>query len=275
MPHLLNLTPLATVWGQTTHPGLKRADNQDACDFFPKDGAALSTPKGQLFIVADGMGGHAGGKEASRMAVDLVRQAYISDPDHSIPDSLQRAFEATNAQIYQRANTNADFRGMGTTCTVLVLRDDRACIAHVGDSRVYRITRSRIEQLTKDHSKVAEMRRLGILTEVEARHHPEKSHLYRALGIAPAVKVDITPDLPLRAGERFLLCTDGIAKIEADEIKKIALSISPQAACDALIQLANERGGTDNSTVQVIWITPANTARERKYEVFRRFLGSR
>jgi protein phosphatase len=265
---------LVTVCGQATHKGLKRADNQDACDFFPKEGGALSTPKGQLFIVADGMGGHAGGKEASRMAVDLVLQAYFSDPDHSISDSLRRALEMTNEQIYQRANTSEVFRGMGTTCTVLVLRDDRACIAHVGDSRAYRITRSQIEQLTKDHSKVAEMRRLGILTEAEARHHPEKSHLYRALGIAAAVKADITPGLPLRGGERFLLCTDGIAKIEVEEIKKIVLSKSPQAACDALIQLANNRGGADNSTVQVIWIKPANSARERIYEAFSRFLKS-
>ena len=251
---------LPIVWGQATHQGLKRTDNQDACDFFPKEGAALSTPKGRLFIVTDGMGGHAGGKEASWMAVRLVQEAYFADPDENITACLERAFAAANAQIYQRAKDNLEFHGMGTTCTALVLKDDRVYVAHLGDSRAYRITKSKIEQLTQDHTKVAEMLRLGILTKEEALHHPEKSHLYRALGIAATMPAEVSVTGPLRAGERYLLCTDGIAKVELQEVKRMVLENSPQAACDRLIQAANDRGGSDNSTVQVIAIERAARA---------------
>jgi serine/threonine protein phosphatase PrpC len=264
---------LIISYGHATHQGLKRADNQDAFGKFPPDSLALSLPKGQLFIVADGMGGHANGKEASAMAVQIVQQVYFADPNENIPDSLRAAVEAANEKIHQRATSKLEFRGMGTTCTALVLKDDRAYIAHVGDSRAYRISKSKIEQLTQDHSKVAEMQRLGILTESEAKSHPEKSHLYRALGIAPTVKVDLRDDLYLRPDERFLLCTDGLAKIAGHEIKQIVLTHSPAEACDKLIQLANARGGSDNSTVQVIWVQNAAATGNRALSAVRRFFG--
>jgi len=264
---------LIITYGNATHQGLKRADNQDALGKFPPDSLALSLPKGLLFIVADGMGGHANGKEASAMAVHAVQQVYFSDPHENISDRLARAFEAANERIYQRATSTIEFRGMGTTCTALVLQDDRAYIAHVGDSRAYRLTKSKIEQLTQDHSKVAEMQRLGILTESEAKSHPEKSHLYRALGIAPTVKADLVAEFPVRPDERFLLCTDGLAKIAAHEIKQIVLANSPPEACDKLIQLANARGGSDNSTAQVIWVQNAAATGNRALSVVRRLFG--
>ncbi len=264
---------MTIVFGQASHQGLKRADNQDAFGKFPPDSLELSLPKGLLFIVADGMGGHAHGKEASAMAVHTVQQVYFADPNENIPDSLRAALDAANEKIYQRATSKIEFRGMGTTCTALVLQDDRACIAHVGDSRVYRLTKAKIEQLTQDHSKVAEMKRLGILTESEAKSHPEKSHLYRALGIAPTVKADLVADLPLRPDERFLLCTDGLAKISEDEIKQIVLAQSPPEACDKLIELANARGGSDNSTAQVIWVKNAASPGEGGLSVIRRLFG--
>jgi protein phosphatase len=264
---------LVISYGHATHQGLKRADNQDAFGKFPPDSLELSLPKGLLFIVADGMGGHANGKEASAMAVQIVQQVYFADPNENISECLQAAFETANEQIHQRATSKLEFRGMGTTCTALVLHDDRAYIAHVGDSRAYRISKSKIEQLTQDHSKVAEMQRLGILTESEAKSHPEKSHLYRALGIAPTVKVDLAADLPLRPDERFLLCTDGLAKIAEHEIKQIVLANSPPEACDKLIELANDRGGSDNSTAQVIWVKNAAATGGGALSVMRRFFG--
>ena len=248
------------VCAQASHQGLKRQDNQDAWGKFPENGLGLSSPKGQLFIVADGMGGHAGGKEASWMAVRLVPEAYFADPDENIAACLERAFAAANGQIYQRAKDSLEFHGMGTTCTALVLQDDRGYVAHLGDSRAYRITKSKIEQLTQDHTKVAEMLRLGILTKEEARNHPEKSHLYRALGIAATMPAEVSVTGPLRAGERYLLCTDGIAKIELPEVKRLVLEYSPQTACDQLIEAANKLGGADNSTVQVIEIRGAARA---------------
>jgi len=248
------------VCGQATHQGLKRADNQDAWGRFPEDGQGLLSPKGQLFMVADGMGGHAGGREASGLAVRLVPEAYFADPDENIAACLERAFAAANEQIYQRAKDSLEFHGMGTTCTALVLKDDRVYVAHLGDSRAYRITKSKIEQLTQDHTKVAEMLRLGILTREEALHHPEKSHLYRALGIAATMPAEVSGAEPLRAGEHYLLCTDGIAKVELPEVKRIVLENSPPDACNQLIEEANKRGGSDNSTVQVIAIQRAARA---------------
>lgn len=245
------------ICGQASHQGLKRVDNQDAWGRLPEDAQGLSSCKGQLLIVADGMGGHAGGKEASGMAVRLVQEAYFADPDENIAACLERAFAAANAQIYQRANDHLEFHGMGTTCTALVLKDDRVYVAHLGDSRAYRITKSKIEQLTQDHTKVAEMVRLGILNRKEALHHPEKSHLYRALGIAATMPAEVSNLGPLQAGEYYLLCTDGIAKVELAEVKRLVLENPPQAACDQLIQAANACGGSDNSTVQVIAIQGA------------------
>jgi protein phosphatase len=253
---------------------MKRADNQDAYGKFPEDDLSLTAPKGQLFIVADGMGGHAGGKEASAMAVRFVHEVYFSDPDPDIAACLRRAFATANERIYQRANSSAELHGMGTTCTALVLQGERACIAHVGDSRAYRITKSQIALLTHDHTKVAEMQRLGILTAEEARRHPQKSHLERAVGIAPVVQADIIADLaPLHEGERFLLCTDGLAKVKTREIQRIVMAKPPTAACRALIDSANARGGSDNSTVQVIWLEPGGSARGRALAAWRRLVG--
>jgi serine/threonine protein phosphatase PrpC len=252
---------LSITFGNASDRGLKRTENQDCYGKFPEDDLSLATPKGQLFIVADGMGGHAAGREASRMAVDIIREIYFADQSGDIPASLEQAMEAANQRIYDRANSHGEFRGMGSTCTLLVLKDDRGYIAHVGDSRAYRITRSQIEQLTQDHSKVAEMQRLGILTKAEARNHPEKSHLLRALGIAPTVQVDIIDNIPLRPGEHFLLCTDGMTKVEDAEIKRIVLANSPQPACQRLVELANQRGGADNITVQLIRIESAASKR--------------
>jgi len=256
---------MTIVFGQATHQGLKRADNQDACDWFPQDNASLASAKGQLFIVADGMGGHAGGKEASSMAVRLVREAYFAAAAGDVIDNLRFAFEIANEKIYQQARSSLEFRGMGTTCTALVLQKDRAYLAHVGDSRAYLITKSKITQLTEDHSKVAEMLRMGILNAEEAQRHPERSQLYRALGMAAATKADFRGDLMLQPGEWFLLCTDGIAKVQKHEIKRRVLSNPPQTACDKLIDLANERGGSDNSTVQIIAIKGEAGARSWRW----------
>lgn len=237
--------------------GLKRRENQDAFGKFPEDDLSLSGPKGQLFIVADGMAGHAAGKEASTMAVEITRAAYFSDTAADIALSLREAMELANRRIYERANSSPEFSRMGTTCTVLVCKDDRGYIAHVGDSRAYRITRAQIEQLTSDHSKVAEMLRFGILTAEQAKNHPEKFHLFRALGLAPTVEVDVLAAFALQEGEHYLLCTDGVGRIENEVIAEIVLANPPAYACRRLIELANQSGGYDNATVQVIRVDVA------------------
>jgi len=237
--------------------GLRRSENQDNYGIFPKDPIEPPGSMGRLFIIADGMGGHSGGREASEMAVRLVEETYFSDTANDTANALRHALEHANEQIYQRAEASPHVGGMGTTCTALVLKGRTAYLAHVGDSRAYRINRENVWQLTRDHSKVAELQRQGILSEKEAREHPERSIIMRALGIAPAVEVDIIEDIPINAGECFLLCTDGLAAVKEREMSKVVLSNPPEVACQKLIASALDRGGQDNVTVQVIRIDGA------------------
>ncbi len=235
--------------------GLVRTENQDAWGKFPQDNDDLTTPHGVLFIVADGMGGHQGGREASQMAVRLISQVYFSQSEDSLPSRLKHAFEVANEQILQHAGRNPQLQGMGTTCTALVLQANHAFIAHVGDSRAYRINDHEVTQLTQDHSYVAEMQRQGILTDEEAKGHPQRSVLNRALGAKPKEEVDLVDGILMKCGDRFVICSDGLAKVTDDELKSIVMSKEPENACQALVDLANERGGSDNVTIQIITVT--------------------
>jgi len=232
--------------------GVRRSDNQDSFGKFPPDNIDLSIPKGHLFIVADGMGGHDGGKQASSMAVNIVNKVYFSDLSANVPDRLKMAVETANQEIHEEALRNEQTAKMGTTCTVLVLSGKQATIAHVGDSRLYRIRKNKIEQLTQDHTKIAEMLKHGVLTKKEAKNHPERSVLNRALGVQSTVETDIITGIPLQDENFFLLCSDGLKNVSDEEIKKTVLENSSQNACEILVRLANDRGGEDNVTVQVI-----------------------
>ena len=245
---------LSLTIGYNSDVGIVRTENQDCYGKFPEDSDDLRSPMGQLFIVADGMGGHSGGQQASQLAVDAVQRVYFSDSGHDLLSRLKTAFEVANREIYDHSAQKPELRGMGTTCTALALQHNRGYIAHVGDSRVYRINRRKIEQLTSDHSKVAELMREGVLTEKQAKTHPQRSILSRALGVDQSVEVDIIDEIALRPGDYYLLCTDGLAKVTDDEIKSIVLSNSVQDACEKLINVAIDRGGDDNVTVQVIRI---------------------
>jgi len=239
-----------TYFGQSD-VGLQRSENQDAFGKFPGDTNRLSYKKGQLFIVADGMGGHQRGREASELAVRTICD-YLETSTDPIPLNLKRAFEAANTAIHTKSEESLETGIMGTTCVALLLTEHNPYIAHVGDSRVYRVNEAGIEQLTEDHSKVAEMLREGILTEQEAAEHPSKSVLSRALGVKPSVEVDIRTDDPLESGNHYVLCSDGLSAVEPKIIQEIVLSNPPREACQRLIDLANEAGGHDNVTVQVI-----------------------
>lgn len=235
-------------------PGRQRPGNEDYWGKFPEDNADLNYKKGQLFIVADGMGGHTRGREASETAVNIIQQEYYSYLSMNIHLSLKDAFDQANTQIYLKGGSFDQSIKMGTTGSALVLSGDMAFIAHVGDSRVYKMSSDRIEQITQDHSFIAEMKQKGILTEEEAKHHPRRSEINRALGIMPHVEVDIIDNIPLMPGDRYILCTDGLNKVSPAEIKEIVLKHNAQLAAESLIKLANERGGEDNITVQVIHI---------------------
>jgi protein phosphatase len=212
------------------------------------------TPHGQLFVVADGMGGHQGGQEASQMAVRIILQVYASGTEAAIPDRLKGAFEAANDQILQHARRNPQLQGMGTTCTALVLQDRQAYLAHVGDSRAYLINHEGIKQLTQDHSYVAEMQRQGILTDQEAKSHPQRSVLNRALGVKPSEDIDLIDGMTVAAEDHFLLCSDGLSTVSDKKLLEVVTSNPPEAACNKLVQLANDMGGGDNVTSQIIRI---------------------
>lgn len=242
------------TYGHATHRGLKRTENQDAYGKFPRDSVETTHPKGHLFIVADGMGGHQGGREASQMAVHIIEEEFFSDPSMNIPDSLLRAFNAANKEIYKRAASDPSLRGMGTTSTALVIIGQTAYFAHIGDSRAYRVTEDRFEQITQDHSQVEELVRRNILTREQAERHPQRNVLSRAMGVQEEIEVDFFNNIEIHPGEHFLLCSDGLARVPKETIQQVILSHHPQEACDQLVQLANEHGGHDNVTVQVVRI---------------------
>jgi serine/threonine protein phosphatase PrpC len=244
------------IFANESHVGMVRSDNQDFLGKFPDESLDVSAPKGLLFIVADGMGGHKAGKEASKMAVDAVSKSYFADGTPAeITDALSTAFRSANHAIYSHSMSNPRYSGMGTTCTALVIQDDYAYIGHIGDSRVYQISKKKIVQLTKDHSKVAEMQRRGIITREEAKTHPERSHLYRALGTKAEAEIDVISQIPIGKNEYFVMCTDGLFNnVEDHEIHEIVLSQPPERACKALVELANVRGGQDNITIQIIHV---------------------
>lgn len=237
-----------------TDIGLVRNENQDSFGKYPHDSDDRNLPKGLLFIVADGMGGHIGGKDASNLAIQIVSREYYSFDSEIISNCLKYAFKTANFRIYQSSKDEMQSHRKGTTCSALVIEKNVAFIAHVGDSRIYRINNSSIEQLTNDHTQVEEMLRKGILSEEEAKNHPSKSILVRALGIESEVEVDIIESIPINSGDNFVICSDGLGKVFPEEIKEIILSNTPESACKELIKLANERGGHDNVTVQVIRI---------------------
>jgi serine/threonine protein phosphatase PrpC/tetratricopeptide (TPR) repeat protein len=232
--------------------GMVRSENQDSFGKFPENDLDLYSEKGQLFIVADGVGGHTGGKEASRMAVNIIGDIYFNSDSPNKNSLLKEAIEEANFRIYKKASGSTEFTRMATTCSTLLLKENTGTIGHVGDSRVYKIENDSIEQLTRDHTQVQEMLREGILTDKEAENYPSKSVLARAVGADEKVKVDLIENVPLRKGQIFVMCSDGLGKVSPDEILNIVPRNSPGKSCETLIGLANERGGKDNITVLII-----------------------
>jgi PPM family protein phosphatase len=212
-----------------------------------------------LAIVADGMGGHNAGEIASALAAETIEAAFPefgADPARQ----LQHAVIAANARIYAESENNSDRNGMGTTCTVLLIQGNQAYSAHVGDSRLYLLRNGGMYLVTEDHSQVFEMVKAGVLTLQEARHHPDKNVITRALGRQPQVEVAIWPQpMPVQAGDGFLLCSDGLCDVlEDDEMNTVASAHNAADACEELVRLAKSRNASDNITVAVIKLLPLN-----------------
>lgn len=234
--------------------GLRRSVNEDCFGVFPEDYLPPYGAHGQLFVVADGMGGLLSGKMASEMAVNTVQEVYFGGQDGAVGRNLQHGFEEANSRIYQMAVDQDLDHKMGTTCSALILTEDRGYVSHVGDSRIYHIQQGKIRQLTEDHTEIAELVRHEMLSRSDAANHPRRSVLSRALGIEEKVDVDLLQDIALERNDRFILCTDGMSKATPDEIKDIAVTSTPGEACQSLVKLAYERGAGDNITVLVVQI---------------------
>ena len=241
------------VVGQRTDRGNKRPRNEDAMGGPPPDlDPDLAKRKGYLYAVADGMGGEAGGQEASTLAIKTLFDEYYRDPEPDVRRSLWNAVQAANLAVYRKARSTPSLARMGTTLTAAVVRGEDLVIAHVGDSRAYRIRNNKIRQLTRDHTWVAEAIHAGTISPEEALNHPKGHILTRALGSEPEVEVD-TGRGKLQPGDQVVLTTDGLTNFVGDgEILQKVQKQGAQKAPDALVDLANERGGHDNITAMII-----------------------
>lgn len=231
--------------------GMRRSNNQDAYAVVLAGDESSWRRRGHVFIVADGMGAHAAGELASKLAVDLVPHLYNKYTDLSPPEALARAIIEANAEIHRRGQANPEFHNMGTTASVLVLVPQGALIGHVGDSRVYRLRGEQLEQLTFDHSLVWEMKASGqIGNNSELAGMVPKNVITRSLGPNSQVKVDIEGPFPVAPGDTFLLCSDGLTgKVEDEELGPVLANLPPREAAQVLADLANLRGGPDNITL--------------------------
>ena len=234
--------------------GMRRATNQDNMSVALASSIEHWQKKGHLFIVADGMGAHAAGELASKLAIDHIPHLYARFNEDSNGESLRKAMSGANGEIYRRGQLNEEFRNMGTTCSSLLLLPGAAIVGHIGDSRVYRMSNNRLEQLTFDHSLVWEMKAAGQLTaEEEAANKVPKNVITRSLGPYPECKVDVEGPFPLKPGETFLLCSDGLTGVITDEeMGSIMANMSPNEAARVMVDLANLRGGPDNITVVIV-----------------------
>lgn len=233
--------------------GCTRKNNEDSIFYvYPPDENILKQ-KGLLAIVADGMGGHQAGEVASQMAVEKINQHYYQQTT-SVKQALEEAFYAANEAIYSASLQQSNLTGMGTTGTALVIIGNQIFCGHVGDSRLYRVRKREIQQLTQDHTVVREWVVDGLISEEEARHHHLKNIITRSLGTHPAVDIDCLGPYQLEIDDIYILCSDGLVDLVSDnEIAKIAATSQEAKDCEELIALAKERGGFDN--ISVITVT--------------------
>jgi serine/threonine protein phosphatase PrpC len=261
-----------------TDVGRKRKHNEDAY---------LVDAERGLFVVADGMGGHAAGEVASRITVESMQEFIAEGLDvtesswpfgqgtgrtPSVGNRLTAAVERANEKVMRAVASRPELKGMGTTVVAALINGERATLVHVGDSRAYLFRDGELRRLTDDHSWVQEQVNAGILSEDEAKAHPLKNVVTRALGGSPHVSVDLI-EVPLRPGDRYLLCSDGLTGMVADEeIHEFFLAEPvPEPAVRRLVALANERGGVDNITAIIVDVLgEAESGEEEKTHTARR-----
>jgi protein phosphatase len=247
-------------WALRSEGGAVRPHNEDYAGSYAPTTPDDAWDRGPLFVVCDGLGGHAAGEVASRTAVQAAIQSWTDGSAGAPHQALRAAVRRANVAVYDAA-LEAGKRGMATTLTALTLAGREAIIAHVGDSRCYLARRETVTQLTNDHSRVAEMLRAGLLTPDQAASHPARSMITRSVGSDPSVQVDLIRQGTER-GDTFVLCSDGLWDvIGRHEVGTVAAGIGTPAtptvaeAADRLVQVALERATPDNVTVLVVRVT--------------------
>ncbi len=257
----MNLKPGIEVAG-LSDVGCQRENNEDSYLYWEPAANEEFQRKGRLAVIADGMGGHEGGQEASRLAVETVREVYDQAFQGDPQAALVEAFAAAHARIQEYAEQHPVFQGMGTTCTAAVVRARQLYFAHVGDSRLYLIRNARILRLTRDHSYVGRLVESGIVRAEDAEKHPQRHILTAALGAGREVAVDSAEEsLPLLEGDNLLLCTDGLWSVVTEEELETTVSANtPAESCAILVKLARQRGGPDNITLQILRVGPDSPA---------------
>lgn len=245
-------------WAFRSHPGLVRAENEDSVGAFAPEDAE---ERGALFVVADGMGGHAAGEVASRIAAQTLLEEWVARPTGRANQVLRGAARAANSAVFA-ASLDVGRRGMGTTLVALAIAGGEAHVAHVGDSRAYLVRAGQCTQLTADHSRVAEMLRMRLISAEQAARHPARSQLTRSLGFEPAVQVDLKR-VEVRAGDGFVLCSDGVWDlVSSAELAETVEGQPPAKAAETIIERALERGAPDNVTVIVVRLSAEFRAAE-------------
>lgn len=241
--------------GAETDVGMIRDHNEDNLGYRIPTEEETSESHGMLFLVADGMGGHAAGEVASQIAVDTILERFFQQSADDVQEALNDAIVDANRIIHAQAADRREQSGMGTTTVVAVLRGDELTVANVGDSRAYLIRNQEIRQITQDHSWVNEQVRLNLVTPEEAKHHPLRNIITRALGTASEVKADFTVD-KLASGDVIILCSDGLSGVVKDEeiLRIVTRESSAEMAAKMLINAANSGGGPDNISTIVIRI---------------------
>jgi serine/threonine protein phosphatase PrpC len=242
--------------GQASDAGHIRSLNQDYVSCFVPGDEVQCRAKGVLVLVADGMGGHNAGEVASREAVERVTAEYYAHPGDDVGESLKHAFGAANQALSEMAEADPAMAGMGTTLVAAAIREGKATVANVGDSRAYLLRGNRLAQITVDHSWVEEQIQAGALTRQQAKRHPQRNLITRALGTRPRVDVDLF-EVKLRNGDLLLLCTDGLSGQVSDQrIAQIAHGAPPAEAAAGLVGQANAEGGVDNVSVVLVQVGP-------------------
>ncbi len=234
--------------------GCLRKNNEDSFGYWEPEEDDNFARKGRLAIVADGMGGYEGGQEASRLAVDTLVETYRGYDGDDPQQALIEGMQAAHQEIRRYGTDHPALQGMGTTCTAAAIVGDALHYVHVGDTRLYLIRDGRITQVTRDHSYVGRLVEAGMITREEAERHPQRNILTAAVGTTPELIMDSPgqPE-PLRPGDVIVICTDGLwGQVHDQEIFEAVNKQDAESAGHDLIELARQRGGPDNITVNIL-----------------------